>query len=372
MRSLRTTLIVLAVSALLTGSARAGLKVGDPAPAFTVTEWLKGAPEDLASAKGKKIFVIDFWATWCMPCLQDIPKLSRLQEQYRKDNVVFIGLTSPVRGQQLSQVKNFLRTRGQAMQYTVAWDKTQTMWRTYLDGAGAMGIPYLFVVDKQGRIAWHGHPTPDFERVLGQLIDGTFDVQAEALRAEREAKVNALLPKYANFARLRQWDQGLGILNQILAIDPTHENAMTEAYFLQIRELQGMDQARDWVRKFIEANANDPLALIALARVLLGVDRHAERAPDLMLRAAKAAFDATKGHSISAVRIYARAAYTVGHLDAAIRLQTQAVEMASGDLKPRLAKSLEYYQICKSLRDTQFQFGAAPRAADQATANAGQ
>ena len=75
--------------------------------------------------------------------------------------------------------------------------------------------------------------------------------------------------------------------------------------------------------------------------------------------------------NVITIRIYARAAYTVGNLEAAIHLQSQAVELAGGDLKPRMAQSLEYYQACKGLRDTQFQFGAAPLPAEKATVNAG-
>jgi thiol-disulfide isomerase/thioredoxin len=42
--------------------------------------------------KGKKLTVIDFWATWCKPCVRAIPKLVKLHEQYKKDGVEFIGV----------------------------------------------------------------------------------------------------------------------------------------------------------------------------------------------------------------------------------------------------------------------------------------
>jgi thiol-disulfide isomerase/thioredoxin len=42
--------------------------------------------------KGKKVTVIDFWATWCKPCVRAIPKLVKLHEQYKNDGVEFIGV----------------------------------------------------------------------------------------------------------------------------------------------------------------------------------------------------------------------------------------------------------------------------------------
>src|SRR5688500_17551275 len=56
------------------------LKVGDPAPKLDVLAWLKGEPVE--NFKPGHVYVIDFWATWCVPCIQAMPHLSDLQKKY--------------------------------------------------------------------------------------------------------------------------------------------------------------------------------------------------------------------------------------------------------------------------------------------------
>src|ERR1700761_3630148 len=68
-------------------TAPATLNWGDPAPALTVGKWVKGDP--VAALEPGKIYVIDFWATWCAPCRALMPHLSELQKKY--PDVVFIG-----------------------------------------------------------------------------------------------------------------------------------------------------------------------------------------------------------------------------------------------------------------------------------------
>lgn len=154
------------------------LKVGDAAPALEVTEWVKGEPVKLADGKGEKVYVVEFWATWCPPCRRSIPHLTELQRKYKDRGVVIVGVTMEDPG----EVKPFVEDMGAKMDYTVAVDGEQKAANAYMMAAGVQGIPHAFVIDKEGKIAWHGHPMDEaFEAKLEELAPAPAeDAQAKA------------------------------------------------------------------------------------------------------------------------------------------------------------------------------------------------
>src|SRR5882724_10852622 len=115
---------VLAVMlVLLTGIAfrasAAPLSLGDPAPKIEVKEFVKGGP--VKSFEKGKIYVVEFWATWCGPCRTSIPHLSELQKKHK--DVVFIGVS--VFERDPSKVKPFVEEMGEKMAYRVATDDAE-------------------------------------------------------------------------------------------------------------------------------------------------------------------------------------------------------------------------------------------------------
>ena len=72
------------------GMANAELGVGNPAPALKVAKWAKGKP--VAKFEPGKVYVVEFWATWCGPCKQSIPHLTELAKKF-KDKVTFTGVS---------------------------------------------------------------------------------------------------------------------------------------------------------------------------------------------------------------------------------------------------------------------------------------
>ena len=152
------------------------LKVGDSAPPLAVSTWLQGAP--VKGFDPGHVYVVEFWATWCGPCRQIMPHVGDLQDEYRDKGVTFIGFTSEANDKE-AKVNAFVAKQGAKLGYTFAFGSGTETHNAYMKASGQNGIPCSFVVDKQGRVAYIGHPLfLDF--VLPKVLDGTWDPKTGA------------------------------------------------------------------------------------------------------------------------------------------------------------------------------------------------
>lgn len=180
----------------ITAAHADGIGPGSPAPALDVATWYKGTPVKTFDAD--KIYVVEFWATWCGPCKTSIPHITELAKKNK--DVTFIGV-SIWEDDNGTNIKNFVQEMGDKMDYNIGYSGNKTgMSTTWMQAAGQNGIPSAFIV-KNGQIQWIGHPM-SMEKPLDEIKVGKFDVaafkatfdkQAEAARAERLAgtEVNA-------------------------------------------------------------------------------------------------------------------------------------------------------------------------------------
>ncbi|MFO1460769.1 MAG: TlpA disulfide reductase family protein [Verrucomicrobiota bacterium] len=170
--------------------------VGSPPPPLQVGEWIQG-PKLREFQKGR-VYVVDFWATWCGPCQAAIPHLTELAHRYPGNlEVVGISISEKREGPDdlgyVNTVRRFVRKMGARMDYPVAVDTVdQAMHRTWFKPAGTAGIPTAYVIDREGRVAWVGiGEAAVVDRIAGEVLAGTFDPAKEVERqreAEREAE----------------------------------------------------------------------------------------------------------------------------------------------------------------------------------------
>ena len=85
------------------------LKVGDPAPPLKATKWLQGT-EITGFATGK-VYVVEFWATWCGPCIVMMPHMSDMQEEFKDRGVTFVGFTAKDPNNTQEKVVQFVEKR---------------------------------------------------------------------------------------------------------------------------------------------------------------------------------------------------------------------------------------------------------------------
>lgn len=191
----RSLFALLAVA--LSGSALAQsgtLTIGDNAPAFKVEGWVKG--KELDKLEKGKIYVIEFWATWCGPCIQSMPHLSEVAEKMGNKATVISVNTWDYRGEQPNtkedksvhqkRVKDWVANNDKNMRYNIAFDDANdTMANTWMRPAGQNGIPCAIIVNEEGKIAWIGHPMT-MEEPLGQIVEHKYDIAAAKAKFDAE------------------------------------------------------------------------------------------------------------------------------------------------------------------------------------------
>ncbi|MEI8282759.1 MAG: redoxin family protein, partial [Armatimonadota bacterium] len=155
---------------------------GSPVPKMAVKAWIKGTP--VISFEKSKTYVIEFWATWCGPCIEGIPHITSLSKKF--PSVKFIGV-STFEENEKKQVQEFVAKMGDKMDYTVAYSGNKDgMAASWLAPSKQSGIPVSFVI-KDNVIQWIGY-LGNLEGTLNRLQKNEFDI--DAARKKFEAQIS--------------------------------------------------------------------------------------------------------------------------------------------------------------------------------------
>ena len=152
------------------------LTIGGPAPKLEPTATLRGNP--LTALPQGKIVVVEFSGTQCAPCTKCIPLLNAMQAKHK--SVEFVSVFN----EDEKRVREYLAGHGKEIHARVV-TADRKLWNDWMDAAGMIGIPTVFIVSAEGDISWIGSPF-DLDEVLDQVVAGKFDPRLQSIRLQFE------------------------------------------------------------------------------------------------------------------------------------------------------------------------------------------
>jgi thiol-disulfide isomerase/thioredoxin len=168
------------------------LTIGSVAPNLDIENWIQtgnGAFEPVTTFANDHVYVVEFWATWCGPCVASMPHLAALQGEYADKQVQIISITA----EDLATVEAFLdrKVRGEedktyrelTAAYCLTSDPDRSCDADYMKAAQQRGIPTAFIVGKDGHIEWIGHPM-SMDEPLKSIVNSTWDREQFAIELE--------------------------------------------------------------------------------------------------------------------------------------------------------------------------------------------
>lgn len=349
-------------------SAQDILKIGSKAPALNVEHWVSnrdGAFSEVTSFEQDKVYVVEFWATWCGPCIRSMPHLAKLQGEYADKGVQIVSISD----EKLSTVEKFLERKvlGRKDQtyadltnaYCLTTDPDQSVYRDYMEASQQGGIPTAFIVGKSGIVEWIGHPMA-MEKPLEKIVSNEWDRDKYLTSLEKEKEFdNVVVPKMKKLVDKNDVQGALGVLEQFIAdLDKEgglykHCEVIRKSFVIAAGGPEGVK-----LFKQLAAETDDPERINALA---MGIVEQVQAGDEVGEEMLAAACDAAKRAVVLVKEIgsnegtplvldtHAHLLFYCNKLDEAIRVQSEAVELSNNQ---QLADFYEKLKKAKKEKDS--------------------
>lgn len=235
------------------------LSVGDQIPAFTYSKWIKGTP--ISDFNDGKTYVFEFWATWCGPCIAEMPHLSKIAKQYEGQvEVIGVNVWEKVGSKEyesaIPSVEKFVTASGDRMAYHVVMDNNEQHFaKNWLKPAGINGIPTT-IIAKNNVIQWIGHPYR-MDSILAEIVADRHDLAG--FKKEYDAKQVAAMNQQGQIAAAFESAQDLAkngdlsgafnALDGLAAAQPVYANSTTITKFALLLEHKSETEALEFYKK---------------------------------------------------------------------------------------------------------------------------
>ncbi len=360
------------------------LTVGSDAPEINVEHWVhdgNGKFKPVSKFESGKVYVIEFWATWCGPCIASMPHLVETQNKYADKGVQIVSISD----EKLNVVEKFLerpykaeaeskgdgdkadkekadkekegpKTYGELTSaYCLTTDPDRSCYIAYMEAAGQNGIPTAFIVGKDRKIEWIGHPM-EMDSPLADVVEGKWDRTKFAEEFKKQQEAGVLMNKIRQAMAAGKVDDAMKLIGE--AIDKGGDSPSVIPMVLTRIRIALLtpsmkEEAPKYVTDAFDKYAADPNFANQLAWMLVqGMEADAIAKDEKLIKASTVAME----KSIPKLKGDTRAASldTLAHLkqlsgdtDAAIKLQTEAVETASDAFKANLKEYLDELKSSK-------------------------
>jgi thiol-disulfide isomerase/thioredoxin len=146
-------------------NGQSNIKVGQESPPIHISTWIKNEPQDKNLTN--KFIVLEFWATWCGPCLAAVPHMNSIQARFRQNDLYYISITD----ESVDKVNRTLKRID--FHSIVATDLTRETFIQYGNGKDGLDTyPLTVLIDNKGLIQWIGEPLKLTDQIMQDFLNG--------------------------------------------------------------------------------------------------------------------------------------------------------------------------------------------------------
>ena len=335
------------------------LTIGDKAPKLDIEHWLSDRDGEFSGFSGfekDKVYIVEFWATWCPPCITSMPHLAELQDELAEKGVQIISVSK----EDLETVEKFLEkpVRGDKEKtyaeltsaYCLTTDPDESVSKDYMQAAGQGGIPTAFIIGKTGEIEWIGHPM-QMDKPLEEILDDKWDRATFAKEFAKEQKPGLVMSAVSRLMEADKPEEALEKVDSFLENDAEGVPERTVARMKRMRSniamAVGGEVAVAAFKSMIEDAGDDQRTIGRLTSLVIKIKQSGGEVDDAIMElACEAAGNAVelaeKGGkdkaTAKAMHTHANLLYLCEKLEDAIAVQKKAVELSD---EKQIAKFLE-------------------------------